>query len=162
MLFRSKIALFCAYSFLLFLIGGIDTVTYFANGKKYGTIPDSLCILLAVFGFLMVPINSKVNFSYIFSAISALAAGTGMLLLRWISEKIFKRATLGLADVKMTAALALFLGWTGTLHAFFLACVLGISVIGFGIGTKKFSRESPLPFGPFLSAATFLVLLLTL
>lgn len=69
---------------------------------------------------------------------------------------------LGWGDVKLSGVLGLYLGWSGVstllagvIGAYLLAAVAGIGLIA----TRRATRKSQIPFGPFLIAATLAALL---
>lgn len=61
---------------------------------------------------------------------------------------------IGLGDVRIAALMGLILGWQKTLVALFLAYLLGSLIGAIGLATGKFTRQSHVPFGPFLAAGT--------
>ena len=66
---------------------------------------------------------------------------------------------MGLGDVKLAFLMGLILGWPSILIAllisFFSGSIIGICLILFG----KKGLKSQIPFGPFLSGATIVVML---
>ena len=92
--------------------------------------------------------------------IGAVAGGTVLWLVAVIGGAILRKTAMGGGDVKLMALNGLFLGaWPE------LAMVLALSAIGGAVigsllvlaGRK--SRQSPIPYGPFLAAAAVIVLL---
>ena len=66
---------------------------------------------------------------------------------------------MGFGDVKLAFLMGLFLGWPNILVALFLAFLSG-SLVGLGlIFAGKKTLKSSVPFGTFLAASTFVVLL---
>jgi len=88
---------------------------------------------------------------YLFSALGAFTFFLAIIL-------ITRGKGMGFGDAKLAILLGLLLGWPNTLIALFLAFFGGamIGVILVLFGRKKF--ESQIPFGPFLIAATLIVL----
>ncbi|MBI1975884.1 MAG: prepilin peptidase, partial [Candidatus Omnitrophica bacterium] len=68
---------------------------------------------------------------------------------------IFKREAMGMGDVKLMGMLGALLGWKQVLLIFFIAPLFG-SVVGLVI--KWVKKSDVIPYGPFLSLATFVVL----
>ena len=66
---------------------------------------------------------------------------------------------MGMGDVKLVALMGLVLGWPRLAVALYLAFLTGaaLSVILILLGKKKFGQV--IPFGPFLTASTFITLL---
>ena len=72
---------------------------------------------------------------------------------------IIKPNGLGLGDVKLITAIGVLLGVINTMMVIFIASLLGTlyGVLSILSGTNN--RKSIIPFGPFLSVATFIILL---
>jgi leader peptidase (prepilin peptidase)/N-methyltransferase len=71
-------------------------------------------------------------------------------------------AGMGWGDVKLSGLIGLYLGWfgagpliDGAVGGYLLAAVTGIGLIA----TRRASRKSRLPFGPFMLAGAFAVIL---
>ena len=78
----------------------------------------------------------------------------------FLSLVLFSRGKwMGMGDVKLAFLMGLILGWPNILTALFLAffsgAIIGVALIIFG----KKGLKSQIPFGPFLSGATILVML---
>ncbi|RME86271.1 MAG: prepilin peptidase [Planctomycetota bacterium] len=83
------------------------------------------------------------------SSLLGILVGSGVILAVGILGKIlFQKEAMGFGDVKFMGMIGGFLGWKATLIAFLLACFLGAFV---GILKKMVSRDSYIPFGPFLA-----------
>ena len=92
--------------------------------------------------------------------IGAVAGGTLLWLIAVIGGALLRKTAMGGGDVKLMALNGLFLGaWPE------LAMVLALSAIGGAVVgsvlvlTGRKSRQSPIPYGPFLTAAAIIVLL---
>ena len=77
--------------------------------------------------------------------------GSGVL-----GKALFRKEAMGMGDIKFIAGIGGLLGWKLVVLVFFLAAVIG-AVIGFIVMIR--TRDHHIPYGPFLSAATFLVML---
>lgn len=93
---------------------------------------------------------------------SILASGFGLAVgygscytVHVLGKKAFRKDAMGLGDVKFLGAIGAFLGWQGALWTFFLGCVLGAV---FGVVSQIVTRDSKIPFGPFLAAGALLVI----
>jgi leader peptidase (prepilin peptidase)/N-methyltransferase len=73
-----------------------------------------------------------------------------------LGRLLFKKEAMGFGDVKLMGMCGAFIGPVGVLFAILIGCVLGS--VG-GILTKIITRSSYIPFGPFLSAGSIVVLL---
>ncbi|MBN2096099.1 prepilin peptidase [Candidatus Peregrinibacteria bacterium] len=65
---------------------------------------------------------------------------------------------LGGGDVRIGAIMGLLLGWPQVIVALFLAYLLGSVFSVAGLLTKKLTRKSPIPFGPFLFIGAYITL----
>ena len=109
-------------------------------------LPDGLTAGIAGVGLVLALIDGKL----VSGLIAAIAAGGLLYALRWWLERRHARPMLGLGDVKLVAAMALWLG-IRTPAMLALAAVLGLAVI-----VIRKSR-APLPFGPMIAVASFAV-----
>lgn len=91
------------------------------------------------------------------ASLAGIIIGGGSLWLTgFVAKVLLKKDAMGFGDVKLMAAVGGLLGWLDSLVIFFLACGLG-SAIGIVIIIKTKSRR--IPFGPFLAAGTWFVML---
>lgn len=120
-------------------------------------LPDSLTLPLLWAGLL-------VNVPGLFTTLpaSVLGAAAGYLAL-WSVYQLFKLVTgkegMGYGDFKLLAAIGAWLGWqllpVVILLSAVVGSVVGIALIAFG----GRSRQTAIPFGPYLAAAGFIALL---
>jgi leader peptidase (prepilin peptidase)/N-methyltransferase len=90
-------------------------------------------------------------------SLAGLAAGAGITwLARVTSQSVLGMEALGFGDVTLMAMIGSFLGWQPVIFVFLLAPVCGI--VG-AITLRLLYGRIAIPYGPFLSAATILVLL---
>lgn len=90
------------------------------------------------------------------SSLVGAAVGAGSIYLTGVVGRwIFKREAMGLGDVKLMAMIGSFLGWQMSLFVFFLAPFFGTVV---GLWLKYVKKTDVIPYGPFLSLATFVVI----
>jgi leader peptidase (prepilin peptidase)/N-methyltransferase len=86
-------------------------------------------------------------------AVSGGLVGGGILLfVAWLYPK-----GMGMGDVKFLAMAGVFLGWLKALYVLFVGSFLGVLVILPLMLMKKIGRGQPFPFGPFLVAATLVM-----
>jgi leader peptidase (prepilin peptidase) / N-methyltransferase len=93
---------------------------------------------------------------------SVLGAAFGYVSL-WTVFQGFRLATgkegMGYGDFKLLAALGAWLGWQMLLPVVLLSAVTG-AVVGIGLMVfKRHQRDVPIPFGPYLAAAGWLVMM---
>lgn len=126
-------------------------------------IPDEISLPFIGVGFLVQQVLHHFKNPldhFLFSAKGALLGFLFLFLISEIYERVRKREGLGFGDVKLAAMLGAFLGWKALLSLFFLASFLGSLI---GILMMIFGRgrlSTMLPFGPFLSAAALIQLLI--
>ncbi|MBU4306084.1 MAG: prepilin peptidase [Candidatus Omnitrophica bacterium] len=88
--------------------------------------------------------------------IGMLAGGGSIYLIGKFGEAVFKKESMGGGDVKFLAMIGALLGWKAAILIFFLAPFFGAVV---GIIAKFRHGAEIIPYGPYLSLATFLVIL---
>ena len=114
-------------------------------------LPDSLTLPLLRMGLL---INMNATFVTLESAV--LGAVFGYLSLwsvYWLFKVITGKEGMGYGDFKLLAALGAWFGLSALPTIVLLSSLVG-AVVGLGlIATGRQSRETPMPFGPFLAGA---------
>lgn len=83
-------------------------------------------------------------------------AGGIVWLVRIIGFWILRREAMGFGDVVLMALIGSFLGWQPTLIAFFIAPLCAIAVVAVQF---LFHRERYIPYGPYLSLGSLIVML---
>lgn len=134
---------FCA----LVVISGIDF--------SHQIIPDIISIPGIIIGIIFQLIEGDIKLGLV-----GLFFGGGLILLiRVIGQWVYKKEVMGLGDVYLTAMIGSFVGFPFILVAIFFAALTG-SIMGilYIVSTKQ-NRESPIPFGPFLSIGGVVVIL---
>jgi leader peptidase (prepilin peptidase)/N-methyltransferase len=154
------LAVFLLFSFVLFLIAGMDLITFFKNGKEYGIIPDHLIWILAGVSLGFSPINPFLQNRWWMCLASGAGMAGFMLFIRWIFQLILKKEALGLGDVKLLSAIAAFAGWKGGITTLIAASAVGTLVSLVLMKMKKVQISSPMPFAPFLAFGALTALFL--
>lgn len=90
------------------------------------------------------------------SLAGAVVGGGSIAIVRTIGHFVLKREAMGGGDVVLMAMIGSFLGWQPTIVVFFLAPVCALVVV---LATLVFRREREIPYGPYLSLATLIVIL---
>jgi leader peptidase (prepilin peptidase)/N-methyltransferase len=147
--FRTLI--FFMFFSLLIVLSGIDLKKYY--------IPDRLSLSLIFLGLVLSFFNG-VGLERSFLGASTYAFP--FILIYGFGDSFMKKEVMGFGDVKLAAGIGSFLGYMNfyILHMFFTtAFVLGAGISLMLIGLKIKKREDMVPFGPFLSAASLLVVL---
>lgn len=122
-------------------------------------IPDEISLSGIIIGLLLSLIFPKLQntslagVAFLHSFLGGLVGGGSIYITGLIGNAIFKKESMGGGDVKLMAMIGTFLGWKLVLFAFFLAPFFGSAV---GIILKIKEGKSLIPYGPFLSLATFI------
>jgi len=120
---------------------------------KFWTLPDIFVGLLALTGIIRAIVIHRPEIK------DAIAGSVvGFLLLGGI-HYFSKGKAMGFGDVKLAIAMGLVLGLGQTILALMIAFILGGLVGIVLIALKKATSKSMVPFGPFLTIATALLLL---
>ena len=90
------------------------------------------------------------------SSVGLLAGGGLTWLVRGLSQLMLGKEALGFGDVTLMAMIGSFIGWQPVLFVFALAPVCGL---GIALLARLITGKSYVPYGPYLSASTLLVLL---
>jgi len=125
-------------------------------------LPDSLTLPLLWAGLLLslIDIDGVPLITDLRSSVVGAAAG---YLSLWSVYHVFKLVTgkegMGYGDFKLLAALGAWLGWQALPLIIVLSAAVG-AVVGIAmIAFRGHSRQTPIPFGPFLAAAGWIALL---
>jgi len=127
----------------------------------YQEIPDSISITGIFAGLLVSALyphlqGANTNLAAFLSSMTgALAGGASIYLVGMIGKAVFRKEAMGGGDVKLLAMIGAFLGWRMAVITFFTAPFLG-SVVGIALKIK--TGQSLIPYGPFLSLASFIAL----
>jgi leader peptidase (prepilin peptidase) / N-methyltransferase len=128
---------------------------------RHHRLPDSLTlpsypVALALLGIAALTTHNGAHHFLI------ALAGLGAASLLFLLQALIYPAGIGLGDVKLSGLLGLYLGWLGVralvaglFLGYLLAAVVGVALLA----TRKATRKSQVPFGPFLVAATLITIL---
>jgi leader peptidase (prepilin peptidase)/N-methyltransferase len=120
-------------------------------------LPDDLTLPL-----LWLGLGSNVFATFVPLRDAVLGAMAGYIVL-WTIYWLFKLTTgkegMGYGDFKLLAALGAWMGWKALLPIVLLSSLVGAAVGVVLIVLARRGREIPIPFGPYLAAAGFVVLL---
>jgi len=128
---------------------------------RHRIIPDELSLSLLGFGLLgsfwNPMLSGPPSLKFLTSFGASLSGGLFMLFLAWAGEKAFKKEALGGGDVKLIAAFAAMLGWSGILGPLLIGSLTGGAVALILLILRKKRLGETLPFGPFLSLGAYLI-----
>ncbi|RDY26651.1 prepilin peptidase [Romboutsia weinsteinii] len=123
-------------------------------------IPNGLIIFGSIFGVLFSLMGQGIELKD--SILGAIISGGGMFLLIYLIELIVKKEVMGGGDIKLFAMIGLFLGVEGGLLTILLSIYVG-AIYGVGIilysKAKKKDYNSVIPYGPFISVGSIIVIL---
>jgi leader peptidase (prepilin peptidase)/N-methyltransferase len=150
---------FILFAFLTFSLISVSVIDYF-----HRIIPVIFPIFLIITGVIFSFTNSALGETYssrfINSVLGILTGGGVLLAAGFLGQLIYKKEVMGGGDIKLMAGVGAFIGWEKALFAVFIAAVMcGIAGLIL-LAAKKIEKKGYIPFGPFLSAASFITLLL--
>lgn len=124
--------------------------------RKYLIIPDSIVIFIALISIIETIVYKDGVYGYdnYISKLIMLGISIIFALLIILIEKLLKREVMGGGDLKLIAAVGIFLGYQMTLFGIAIASIIGVIIeLGFKKLLKREKDEkgsSILPFGPYL------------
>jgi leader peptidase (prepilin peptidase) / N-methyltransferase len=129
---------------------------------EHQLLPDSITLPLLWAGLLIsaLPFEDAPPFADLQSSVIGAAAG---YLSLWSVYQLFKLVTgkegMGYGDFKLLGALGAWLGWQSLALVIVLAAGVGAVASALLLIASRKSRETPVPFGPYLAGAGWLALL---
>ncbi len=148
-----EFALSSIFCLLMLLIAIIDW--------KHLVIPNQIVIVGFILGLaIKALVNSTILVNAIISSIGSLIMVAIILLL---SNRFFKKKTMGWGDVKLAAVIGLFLGFQNFLIVLWLAAIIGtfygtFIVLKNNHKSQIDNRQLKIPFGSFLAITACVVL----
>ena len=139
---------------LVFLILACGLIVASFIDLEHKLIPDSVSLGGLALGLVARLVYARAHFlNYLLGAVIGAAS---IYLIGVLGKAIFKKEAMGFGDVKFLAMIGAFLGWQKVLLVFFLAPFFGAAV---GIVLKIKYKAETIPYGPYLSLATVVVIL---
>ncbi len=155
----SPIALggFLIFSLVLLTVSVIDFMTF--------TIPDSLSLGLMALMLAVAPWNPLFDNPaplqrLLWSLLSSLSYGATFLTFALVGKKIYKKEAMGGGDIKLALGIGAALGLASLYSVVIVSSALGLLYAVVLMTRKKIKLKDPIAYGPFLSAAAFLVFVL--
>ncbi|OEG71071.1 hypothetical protein ATZ36_02950 [Candidatus Endomicrobiellum trichonymphae] len=150
---------FILFVFLTFSLIFVSVTDYF-----YRIIPVIFPIFLiitgVIFSFMNLALGETYSSRFINSVLGILTGGGVLLAAGFLGQLIYKKEVIGGGDIKLMAGVGAFIGWEKALFAVFIAAVMGGIVGLILLAAKKIEKKGYIPFGPFLSTASFITLFL--
>ena len=151
--FSAHTAAVLVVSWFLIALTGIDL--------EHQLLPDSLTLPLLWLGLLASVALPPTRHFPVTPASAIIGAACGYLSL-WLVFHAFRLLTgkegMGYGDFKLFAALGAWLGWQQLVPVILLSALTGALVGITLILVRRHDRAAPMPFGPYLAAAGWLVL----
>lgn len=138
--------LYLYFAYGLIVVGLIDL--------NHLLIPDLVIIIGIFLGLVLNMIQARI----IFALLGMVAAGGLILLVRTVGSLIYRKEVMGLGDIEVSAMLGAYLGIKYALISIFIAALLGSLIGGLYLILARKDRQTPIPFGLFLSAGGLLAL----
>lgn len=107
---------------------------------------DKLTIPMAVLGLLFTLMNDS-DVRFLEAVLTALGIIILLLFIAWIYEKVRQREGIGGGDIKLLAALSIYIGVLSISFVIFISSLLAVII---ALITAK-TQKHEIPFGPFLA-----------
>jgi leader peptidase (prepilin peptidase)/N-methyltransferase len=150
---------FILFAFLTFSLISVSVIDYF---HKIIPVIFSISLIIAgvIFSFMNLALGETYLSRFINSILGILTGGGVLLTAGFLGKLIYKKEVLGSGDIKFMAGVGAFVGWEKALFTVFIAAVMGGIVGLMLLVAKKKEKKEYIPFGPFLSTASFITLFL--
>ena len=123
---------------------------------EHQLLPDELTLgllwlglIASIFGLFAPPIDA---------IIGAASGYLSLWIIGWLYKKIRKQEGMGFGDYKLFAAAGAWVGWQMLPFVILIASGLGVIVAVALLLRKKIGRHTPIPFGPYLAIAAWVVI----
>lgn len=165
------------YPLVEFLTGGVLALIWVLEGPSFAFLQHAILILFLlpisfidldhklILNVLTIPgIVTGLGLAALFTegslteAVLGMVMGGGFLwLVGLLGASLFRQASMGGGDIKLGAMIGVFLG-PEVVVALFFAFFLALPAVAVGLLTKRLRMGSTLPFGPFISLATVILI----
>ncbi len=143
----------------LIFISGLIVATFV--DIEHRIIPDEISVGGVVVGLVLSVLIPALHdapnilISLARSLLGILIGGGTIYLMGMLGDFLFKKESMGGGDIKLLAMIGAFLGWQKALLTFFIAPFFGAML---GIIVKIRTKESVIPYGPFLAMGALISL----
>lgn len=142
---------------LLFLTWSLIALTLIDIDHQL--LPDNIVLPLLWLGLLVHTLGLGFDVTLRDAVIGAIAGYIGLWAIYWIFKLATGKDGMGYGDFKLLAALGAWMGWQSLLPVIILSSLVG-AVFGLSmILLTGRDKSIPIPFGPFLAGAGFIVLI---
>lgn len=118
---------------------------------RRGIIPDWLNLFIVLAGLARVSLLDGWD-AALGAALEGLIVGVIVLMLRWLYFRFRGHHGLGLGDVKLLAASAVWVGMVGIPMQLLVGSITAlIAAVALHVAGRTMTRQTALPFGPFLA-----------
>lgn len=125
----------------------------FVYDLRWSLLPDAITIPAIVVGVVVQAVLYPSALPWYGLAV---LVGAGFFAAQYI---VSRGVWIGGGDIRLGALMGVILGWPGVLLALFISYIAGAVIAIFLLALKLKNRKSEIPFAPFLTASTFIVLL---
>ena len=134
-------------TWFLIALSGIDLRTQL--------LPDQLTLPLMWLGLIASLDNLFIEPKP--ALLGAIAGYVSLWIVWWLFKQITGKEGMGHGDFKLLAALGAWMGLSGVLPTILLSSLVGAIIGSIWLATQGRDRASPIPFGPYLAIAGWLV-----
>ncbi len=143
--------------YLVYFLYSAALLTVSVIDLDHRIIPDEISLPGIPIGLLLAAFTPLLTF--LESLIGFLIGGGSLLAVGLLYEAARKQEGIGGGDIKLLAMIGAFTGWKGVLFTIFggslVASFVGIALMII----RRTNSQIPIPFGPFLSGASFVYIL---
>jgi leader peptidase (prepilin peptidase)/N-methyltransferase len=122
-------------------------------------LPDDITIPLIWLGLLVNTLDFEFGVSLRDAVIGAIAGYLVLWVFYWVFKFVTGKDGMGYGDFKLLAALGAWMGWQNLLPIIILSSLAGAVFGILMIIIKKRDQSLPIPFGPYLAGAGFIMLI---
>ncbi len=145
------------WMYLVFFFYAASLLTLSVIDLDHRIIPDEISLSGIVIGLLLSALTPLQPFLQ--SLFGAILGGGFLLVVGFFYEAVRKQEGIGGGDIKLMAMVGAFTGWKGALFTIFGGSLVA-SFVGIALMIRRRAdSQVPIPFGPFLSLASFLYIL---
>lgn len=149
----SRFHLSFEFFFMIFFFCALIAIAFI--DFSFQVIPDIISMPGIAAGILYQIIKGD-----LVTGLAGMIFGGGLILvIRVIGGRVYKKEVMGLGDVYLTAMIGSFVGFPFIIPAIFIAALIGAILGVLYILSTHQSRESPIPFGPFLAIGGIVVII---